>query len=91
METQDALQSAAERLTEALDFIEARFDHQMDEFAKNTDQKSKLDDLQKEQAELKSELAEARTQAIKLSSANQDVANRLDHVIDSIKVALNKE
>ena len=49
-----------------------------------------LSRLNQERVALKSELDEARAQAHKLSSANQDVANRLDVVIDSIKLALQK-
>ncbi len=91
MEKQDALQTAADRLTTALDFIEARFDTQLDEFVKHSHQGVELNKLQQERAALKSELNEARTQAHKLFSANQDVAERLDVVIDSIKLALQKD
>ena len=37
MEKQDALQTAADRLTAALDFIEAKFENHLDEFAKHSD------------------------------------------------------
>ncbi|MEM7620464.1 MAG: DUF4164 family protein [Pseudomonadota bacterium] len=90
MEKQDVLQSAAERLTAALDVIEQRFDIQIDEFAKNSDHEEKLDRLMDERGKLKSELNEARAQAKRLTSANQDVANRLDSVINSLKAAFGK-
>ncbi len=90
MEKQDVLQSAAERLTAALDVIEQRFDVQLDEFAKYSDHDVELDKLTRERAALKSELNEARSQAHRLTAANQDVANRLDSVINSLKAVFGK-
>lgn len=90
MEKQDVLQSAAERLTAALDVIEQRFDVQLDEFAKYSDHEDELERLTKERVKLKSDLNEARAQAERLTTANQDVANRLDSVINSLKAAFGK-
>ncbi|MGH1350246.1 MAG: DUF4164 family protein [Methyloligellaceae bacterium] len=88
LEKQDALQSVVEKLTAALDGIEQRFDTHLDEFAKHSESSDNLIDVQREREALKMELDEAREQAGKLASANQDVANRLDTVISSIKTVL---
>ena len=91
MEKQDALQTAAEKLTAALDVIEQRFEVQLDEFAKYNMKEEQLSSLQEERVALKSELENARNQAHKMSEANQDVANRLDTVISSLKSMLGNE
>lgn len=90
MEKQDVFQSAAQKLTAALDVIEQRFDVHLDEFAKNSDHKEELERLMQERTALKSELNEARSQAERLTAANQDVANRLDSVINSLKAVFGK-
>ncbi len=87
MEKQDAFQTAAERLTAALDVIEQRFDY-FDEFARNGAPQGELTKLQQERSALKTELGEAKLQAHKLATANQDVANRLSTVIKSLQSVL---